>query len=63
MTGSQLKLTHGTKKTERVMKKTVTKTEMLRRNGPVMKSAESALRPEESLWLEGFVKEVRFSRE
>jgi len=27
-----------------------TKTEMLRRNGPVMKSVESVLRPKESLW-------------
>jgi len=33
-------------------------TKMLRRNGPVMKSVESVLRPEESLWCEAFVKEV-----
>jgi len=34
------------------------KTKMLRRNGPVTKSMESVLRPEESLWCESFVKEV-----
>jgi len=33
---------------------------MLRRNGPVMKSVESVLEPEESLWWEGFAKEVGF---
>jgi len=32
------------------MKKLKTKNEMLRRNGPVIKSVESVLRPEESLW-------------
>jgi len=43
------------------MKKPKTKTEMLRRiNGPVIKSVESVLRPEESLWWERFVKEVGF---
>jgi len=31
---------------------------MLRRNGPVIKSVESVLRPEGSLWWERFVKEV-----
>jgi len=36
---------------------------MLRRNGPVIKSVESFLRPEESLWWERFVKEVGLSRE
>jgi len=40
------------------MKKLKTKTEMLRRNGPVIKSVESVLRPKESLWWEGFVEEV-----
>jgi len=35
-------------------------TEMLRRNGPVIKSVESVLRPERSLWWEIFVKEVGF---
>jgi len=34
---------------------------MLRRNGPVVKSVESVLRPEESLWWERFVKEVGLS--
>ena len=34
------------------------KTKMLRRNGPVIKSVESVLRPEESLWCERFVEEV-----
>jgi len=45
---SQPNLPHGTIK--RVMKKLKTKNEMLRRNGPVMKSMESVLRPEGSLW-------------
>ena len=31
---------------------------MLRRNGPVMKSVESVLRPEGSPWWERFVKKV-----
>ena len=31
---------------------------MLRRNGPVVKSVESVLRLEESLWWARFVKEV-----
>ena len=31
---------------------------MLRRNGPVVKSVESVLRMEGSLWWERFVKEV-----
>jgi len=34
---------------------------MLRRNGPVIKSLESVLRPEESLWWERFVVEVGLS--
>ena len=34
------------------------KAEMLRRNGPVVKSVESVLRLEGSLWWERFVKEV-----
>jgi len=38
------------------MKKRKTKYEMLRRNGPVIKSAESVLRSEER-W-EGFMKDV-----
>jgi len=45
-------------KKKRVMKKTKTKTEMLRRNGPVIKSVESVLRPEGSPWWERFLKEV-----
>jgi len=32
--------------------------DMLRRNGPVVKSVESVLRLEGSLWWERFVKEV-----
>jgi len=32
---------------------------MLRRNGPVVKSVESVVRLEWSLWWERFVKEVR----
>jgi len=38
------------------MKKVKTKTEMLRRNGPVIKSEQSVLWSEGSLWLEKFVK-------
>jgi len=33
---------------------------MLSINGPVMKSVESVLRPEESLWWERFAKRGRF---
>jgi len=41
------------------MKKLKTKkTEMLRKNGPVVKSAESVLRLEGSLWWERFVKDI-----
>jgi len=36
---------------------------MLRRNGPVVKSVESVLRLEGSLWWERFVKEVGLSRQ
>jgi len=43
---------------KRVMQKEKQKTEMLRRNGPVMNSVESVLRPEGSLWWERFVKET-----
>jgi len=35
---------------------------MLRRNDPVIKSVESFLRLEESLWWERFVKEVGLER-
>jgi len=41
------------------MKKLDIKTEMLRRNGPVI-AVESVLRPEGSLWWERFVKKVGF---
>jgi len=37
---------------------TKTKTEMLRRNGPVIRSVQSVLRPEGSLWWESFMTEV-----
>ena len=57
LTNSQLNLLHGTKQ-KRAMKKLKTKNEMLRRNGPVIKSVESVLMPEGSLWWERFVKEV-----
>ena len=57
LTYSQLNLPHGTKQ-KRIMKKLKIKTEMLRRNGPVVKSVESVLRPEGSLWWERFVKKV-----
>ena len=36
---------------------------MLRRNGPVVKSVESVLRPEGSLWWERYVKEVGLEQE
>jgi len=36
------------------------KTKMLRRNGPAIKSVESVLRPEGSLWWERCVGEVGF---
>jgi len=39
------------------------KTEIIIRNGPVIKSVESDLRLKESLWSERFVKEVGLSRE
>jgi len=42
------------------MKKTKNKTKMLRRNGPVIQSMESVLRPTERLWWERFVKEGSF---
>jgi len=42
------------------MKELKTESEKLRRNGPVIKSVESVVRPEESLWWERFVKEVGF---
>jgi len=46
LTNSQLNLPHGT--TQKVTKKLKTKSEMLRRNGPVLKSVELVLRPEGS---------------
>jgi len=55
---SQLNLPHGTKQKKRVKKKLKTKTEMLRRNGPIIKSVESVLRLEGSIWWERSVKEV-----
>jgi len=58
LTSSQFNLPHGTEQ-KRIMKKLKTKkTETLRRNGPVVKSMESVLRLEGSLWWERFVKEV-----
>jgi len=44
------------------MKKLKPKTEMLRRNGPVVKSMESVLRLEGSLWWERFAKDVGLLR-
>jgi len=59
LTTSQLSLPHKTEKI--VMKKTKKpKTKMLRRNGPVIKSVESVLEPEESLWWERSVKQVGY---
>ena len=59
LTYSQLNLPHGTKE-KIIMKKLKIKTEMLKRNGPVIshKAVESVLRPEGSLWWERFVKTV-----
>jgi len=51
LTSSQLNLPHGTKQ-KRVMRKLKQKTEMLRRNGPVIKFVESVVRLEGSLWWE-----------
>ena len=48
---------HGTEQ-KRITEKVKPKTEILRRNGPVVKSVESVLRLEGSLWWERFVKEV-----
>ena len=54
---SQLIQPHGTEQ-KRIMKKLKPKTEMLGRSDPVVKSVESVLRLEGSLWWERFVKEV-----
>jgi len=40
------------------MKKLKIKTEMLRRNGPVIKPWSQSMRPEGSVWWERFVKKV-----
>jgi len=57
-------LWHGTTKTNRVPgneeNQRKTKIKMLRRNSLVIKSVESALSWEESLWWERFVEEVGF---
>jgi len=52
------RLSHGTK--QKCNEETETKTEMLRRNSPVMRSVESVLGLEGSLWCERFVKEIGF---
>ena len=57
LTRNQLSLPYGTKQ-KRIMKKPKHKAEMLRRNGPVVKSVESVLRLEGSLCGERFVEEV-----
>jgi len=57
MTNSQLNLPHGTKQ-NRAMKKLDTNTEILRRNGSVIKSMESVMRLGGSLWWERLVKKV-----
>jgi len=44
------------------MKKTKTKTEMLRRNGPVIKPWSQSWGQEGSLWWERFVEEVNASQ-
>ena len=55
---SQLNLPHGTEQKKNNEETKTKKNEMLRRNGPVVKSVESVLRLEGSLWWERFVKEV-----
>ena len=62
LTSSQLKSAarNQTKKSNENIRKLKHKTEMVRRNGPVVKSVESVLRLEGSLWWERFVKEVGF---
>jgi len=56
LTNSQLNLPHRTKKNKKSNEETKNKkTEILRRNSPVIKSMESVLRLEESLWWERFV--------
>jgi len=57
---NELNLPHGTKKNKDSNEKKLTtkKPEILRTNGPVIKSVESVLRPEGSLWWERFVEEV-----
>jgi len=57
LTSSHLSLPHGTKH-KKIINKLKNKTEMLRRNCPVVKSVESVLRLEGSLWGERFVQEV-----
>jgi len=60
LTNSQLNLPHGTKENKKRNEETKKQnTDMLRRKGPVIKSLESILRPEESLWWERFAKEVQ----
>ena len=49
------------KQTKRVIKKMKNNAQN-RRNGPVIKSVESVLRPEESIWWEIFVEEVGFEQ-
>ena len=58
LTNSQLNLPHGTKQ-KSIMKKLKTKNRDAHiRNGQVIKSVESVLRPEGSPWLERLVKEI-----
>ena len=54
--------TESRNQSKRVMQKLQTKTKMLRRNGPVIKSVESVMRLEESLWWERFLKGVGFEQ-
>jgi len=54
---SRLYLPHGAKKSNEETENK--KTDMLRRNGPVIKSVDSVLRPEGSLWLETLWKRYR----
>ena len=58
LTNSQL-YSAARNQTKRATKKLKTKkNETLIRNGPIIKSVESVMRPEGSLWWERFVKEV-----
>ena len=63
LTNSQINLPHGTEQKKNNEETKTKKTDMLRRNGSVVKSVVSVLRLEGSLWWERFVKEVGLEAE